>query len=346
MIDLSTLIGRGDTFGVPFLDANPLVSVLLLVLVSFAAAMLWAPLFIGPLRHLNRTKISQAQRPTLYAMHVKKQGTPTMGGLLFLINTLAFVLLFLHPLQDYLIILLGGVLALGLIGLTDDYLVTWSDRFGGLTAWHKFGLQLIVAVVLAVQYAVRFEGQTLNIPFVGGIDLAFWMIPLIVFVLVSSINAVNLTDGLDGLAGGVSLFAFLGYLIIALAQEQFLIAGFIGVLIGSVLAFLWFNIYPARFFMGDVGALTLGGALGMVALFTNQLLLLPVFGLVFVLETISVIFQVAWRRFFHRKLFSIAPFHHHFEHRGWPETKVTQRFWLVGALSMVLGLALYFASIG
>jgi len=334
-------IGSGDTFGWATLASEPIAGVLATLVIAVCMAMLWAPVFIGPLRQLNRQKINKASRPVLFSLHHGKQGTPTMGGLFFLLNTLVIVF-FLGNWPDYLWLILLSMLGLGLIGLTDDYLNAWSDRFGGLSVWHKFALQTIVALTFSWQLWQRFDFSILQIPFWGSVDLGIWMILLGVIVLTSVINAVNLTDGLDGLAGGVGFFALLGYLVIALVQGQILIAALIASLLGSLVAFLWFNIFPARFFMGDVGSLALGGFLGMVALLTGQVMLLPVFGLVFVLETISVILQVIWRRFFGKKLFTIAPFHHHFEKNGWPETKVSQRFWLLGMVSCVAGLVLFF----
>ncbi len=322
--------------------SSPVVWVLLLLLLSFVLAMLWAPLLIGPLRTITRKKIDQKGRPILYSMHNGKQGTPSMGGLLFVVNTLVLCLFFLTK-ADYFWLTLLGIVTIGLVGVTDDYLVTWSTRFTGLRAWQKFGLQAIVALILAVNLYQRYGYSQLQIPLVGILSLGVWMVPLLILIMLASINAVNLTDGLDGLAAGVSLFAFSGYLVIALVQQQFHVATLIAVLMGSLLAFLWFNIYPARFFMGDVGALTLGLSLALMATLTGQLALLPIFGLVFVLETLSVILQVFWRKVFKRKLFTIAPYHHHLERLGWPETKVSQRFWMLGAVSMILGLLLYFA---
>lgn len=335
------LIGSGDSFGWAVAAGNPVAAVLVVLLVAFSVAMLWAPVFIGPLRQLNRQKISQSSRPVLFSLHKDKQGTPTMGGLYFLLNILLLVVL-LGNWPDYLWLIILVMLGLGLVGLTDDYLNTWSAKFSGLSAWHKFILQSIVALTFGWQLWSKFEFSVLEIPFVGTYDIGLWMVLFVVVMLTSVINAVNLTDGLDGLAGGVGFFSLLGYLVIALFQGQILIAGLIAAMLGSLVAFLWFNIYPARFFMGDVGSLALGGFLGSVALLTGQIMLLPLFGLVFVLETISVILQVSWRWFFGKKLFAIAPFHHHFEKKGWPETKVSQRFWLLGMLSCVAGLAVFF----
>lgn len=321
--------------------------VLLFWVISCALALAWAPLLIGPLRALSsKARINQQIRPILHAMHDSKQGTPTMGGLLFVINVVILGLLLLWPIADYLILLIVGIVGIGLVGLVDDWLVSQSKRFGGLTPWHKFGLQLLIVGALSYELWARFGLDQVVVPFATPILLGWLMIPLMMVVLLSTINAVNLTDGLDGLAGGVSLFAYVGYLIIALTQGQLVLAAFTAIFLGSLSAFLWFNIYPARFFMGDVGSMTLGLGMGMLAILTGQIVLLPLLGLVFVLETLSVILQVAWRRFFHKKLFSIAPFHHHFEHRGWPETKVSQRFWLLGLMSTVVALVVFFIDRG
>ncbi|HNT29880.1 MAG TPA: phospho-N-acetylmuramoyl-pentapeptide-transferase [bacterium] len=312
-----------------------------LLLGSFMLSMLWAPSLIGPLRRISRQRISKGERPTLYSLHSGKQGTPSMGGVLFVITTLALSLISLFPLPAYLVILLGGFLAISIVGVTDDYLVSWGRKYLGLTAWHKFVLQCIVAGVLAMQLYLRLGFTDLYLPFFGYLHNTWLVVPGMIGVLVCTMNAVNFTDGLDGLAGGVSLFSLGAYLIIALLQGQAGLAAVLAILIGSLLAFLWFNIFPARFFMGDVGSLSLGLMLGMAAVLTEQIFLLPIIGLVFVLEAISVILQMIWRKAFKKKLFAIAPFHHHFEAKGWPETKVSQRFWLVSFLASLTGLFIY-----
>ena len=161
--------------------------------------------------------------------------------------------------------------------------------------------------------------------------------PFFIFVIISAAHAVNLTDGLDGLAGGTLLTAFGAYGAISFAQGRYDIAAFCGVIIGALLAFLWFNINPARFFMGDTGSMALGATLGVVAMLTNNSLVLPIIAFVFVIETLSVILQVFWRAVFKKKLILSAPLHHHFEAKGWPETKVTMRFWVVGAIFAIIG---------
>jgi len=321
--------------------SSPVVWCLGLFLLSFILAMLWAPYLIGPLRRIARKRINEGERPTLYSLHNSKVGTPSMGGILFLVTSVCVTGLALWPLNRLEILMLGSMLAIGIVGVTDDYLVTWGRKYFGLTAWHKFVLQAIVATVIGLQMYQTGLRQ-LYVPFAGYFHLGWLIVPFLAFVLVCSMNAVNFTDGLDGLAAGVSLSAIGAFLLIALVQQQTSLAVFLCTLMGSLMAFLWFNIFPARFFMGDVGSLALGLALGIAAIQTDQVMLLPVIGLVFVLEAISVILQITWRKLFHKKLFAIAPFHHHFETKKWPETKVTQRFWLVGLISALSGLLIYF----
>jgi phospho-N-acetylmuramoyl-pentapeptide-transferase len=214
----------------------------------------------------------------------------------------------------------------------------------------KFRWKLLWIVLLALLGAwwfyAKLDWSVIHIP--GGnyfglpynIDLGVWYIPLFVLVIISSANAVNITDGLDGLAGGLLAMAFGAFSIIALSQGKVDLAIFCGTLVGATLAYTWFNIFPARFFMGDTGSLALGATLGVVAMLTNSALILPIIGLVFVIDTASVILQLFWKKVFKRKLFPISPLHHTFEALGWPETKVTMRLWVIGAMVGIIGLGL------
>jgi phospho-N-acetylmuramoyl-pentapeptide-transferase len=321
--------------------SSPLWWCLGMLLLSCLVSMLWAPRLIGPLYKFTRDKIDKEKRPILYEMHGKKQGTPTAGGLLFFITTIVLSLVFLWPLSPGVIILILGMALLGLVGLVDDILVTWGKKFTGLTVWHKVALQVIVALVCGVWLYQRVGIETIHIPYLGDLGLGFMAIALFALVILATSNAVNMTDGLDGLAGGLSIVSLLVFLVIALMQGQWDVAVFLSLLIGSLLTFLWFNIYPARFIMGDIGAFSLGTVLALVAILTDTIVLLPIIGGVFVFETISVILQVFWRKVFKKKLFLIAPYHYHYERKGWPETKVTMRFWVAGALFGLVGLIVY-----
>jgi phospho-N-acetylmuramoyl-pentapeptide-transferase len=207
-------------------------------------------------------------------------------------------------------------------------------------------MTLILACLGALWFYFKLDWTIIHIP--GGnyfglpynIDLGLWYIPLFIFVIVSSANAVNITDGLDGLAGGLLAIAFSVYTIIALNQGKLELAIFTATIVGAVLSYTWFNIFPARFFMGDTGSLALGATLGVVAMLTNTAIVLPIIALVFVVDTFSAILQIFWKKFFRRKLLPISPLHHTFEYMGWPETKVTMRLWIIGAVIGVIGLIL------
>jgi len=244
---------------------------------------------------------------------------------------------------------LGVMLGFGLLGGIDDWAGVRGVRNGeGILGRWKFILQLALAIITAL--VLHFGPPDLHSVAVPGIpekiDIGFWWLPIAVFIIIGSSNAVNLTDGLDGLAGSISAICFLCYGIIAYLQDQGWLLAFCFTMVGAIMAFLWYNAYPADLFMGDVGSEALGATLAVVALMTGQWLLLPVIGLVFVAETLSVIVQVAYFKFTRirygqgRRIFKMAPLHHHFELLGWSETQVTQRFWLVAILAAMLGVAL------
>ena len=240
----------------------------------------------------------------------------------------------------------------GVLGTADDWL---NARTGdGISAAQKLLWQSVVAGVAAWQIQDTYQITALFAPFIGVVSIPPWLYILIAaFAIVATSNAVNITDGLDGLAGGTLIFAFTGYMVIAAvffdrgpeggtADLPLLCA----LIIGALLAFLWFNVHPAQIFMGDSGALALGATLAVIALIAGQVLLLPLIGLVFVLETGSVILQIASVKFRGRRLFLMSPLHHHFELKGWDEEKITLRFWIVGALSALVGVAFFLATRG
>src|SRR3989339_214913 len=205
---------------------------------------------------------------------------------------------------------------------------------------HRFIIYGTIALVGAWWFYYKLGWTTLYIPFGGYFDIGWWYIPFFLLVIVATAHAVNLTDGLDGLAGGTLLISFAAYGAISFAQGKYDLAVFCGVIIGALLAFLWFNINPARFFMGDTGSMALGVTLALVALLTNSAFLLPIIGLVFVIESLSVIIQLFWRKFFHQKLFLSTPIHHHFEAEGWSEPKIVMRFWVISIITATLGVSL------
>jgi len=279
-------------------------------------------------------------------LHKEKlaRNVPTMAGLITVIAITAVTLIFnLDREQTWLPLaaLLGG----GLVGLIDDVINLRGSGKGvaGLRSSIKFLMIIGVATVGAWFFYTKLGYTDVHIPFVGPIELGWLIIPIFIAAVVSTGNAVNISDGLDGLAGGLLAAAFGVFAVIALLQGNFGIAGFCFTVLGALLSYIWFNIYPARFFMGDVGSFALGTALGVVAMLTDTLFLLPIIGLVFVAEAGSSLIQILSKKLFHRKIFLSAPVHHHLEAKGWPETKVTMRFWVIGQVAGFVGLLIALA---
>jgi phospho-N-acetylmuramoyl-pentapeptide-transferase len=213
---------------------------------------------------------------------------------------------------------------------------------GGLPMKHRFFGYLAVALIGALWFYFKLDWNVLSVPLVGTFTIGWWYIPLFVFVIVASAFSANETDGLDGLAGGVMLFAYVALTVVAFVLGRFDLATLGGVTIGAMLAFLWFNVYPAKFFMGDNGSMSLGVTIGVIAMLTNTTLLLPFFVPIFVIESLSVIIQLTSKKFRGKKIFISTPIHHHFEALGWHETKVTMRFWIVSIIGVSLGLVIFF----
>jgi len=273
-----------------------------------------------------------------------RRNIPTMAGLIALIVvTVVTVVANLDREQTWLPLaaFVGGAL----VGLIDDVINLRGKGLGaaGLRSSVKFGLITLIAVVGAWFFYSKLGYTDVYVPFLGPLELGWLIIPLFILVVVSTSNAVNISDGLDGLAGGLLATSFGVFGIIALLQGNFGIAGFCFTIIGVLMSYIWFNIHPARFFMGDVGSFAYGTALGVVAMLTDSLFLLPIIGFVFVLEGGSSLIQVVSKKFFKRKVFISAPIHHHLEAMGWPETKVTMRFWIIGHIAGFVGLLLAFA---
>jgi len=337
---------------------------------TFLFAILWG----GPLiKYLRGQGIGEQIRIDGPRSHKVKTGTPTMGGIMIIgpVVTITLILLLvdravlslapelfsgLEKLIGRSILLpLGILVAYGTLGGLDDLAGIARRREAiqakaesalvektGFVARLKFAWQVAIATVAALILYYLLGLRGVGVPTIPRfIDLGFWYIPAAIFIIVGFSNAINLTDGLDGLAGITSAIAFVAYGIIAYLQGQAYLALFCFTVVGAVLAFLWFNAYPAQLFMGDVGSLALGATLGVVALMTGQWLLLPIVGIVFVAETMSVIMQVAYFKLTKgRRIFKMSPLHHHFELLGWSEVQVVQRFWLVGMLAAMLGIAL------
>lgn len=275
-------------------------------------------------------------------LHASKfeRNIPTMAGLIIVLSVTAITLLFnLDREQTWLPLaaLLGGAA----VGLIDDIINLRGKQLGvaGLRSSIKFAMITGVAAVGAWYFYSKLEFTTVQFPFVGSpIDIGWLIIPLFILAVVSAGNAVNISDGLDGLAGGLLASAYATYAVIALLQGNVGIAGFCFTILGALISYLWFNVHPARFFMGDVGSFALGTALGVVAMLTNAIFLLPIIGAMFVLEISSSAIQIVSKKVFKRKVFISAPIHHHLEAIGWPESKVTMRFWLIANVAGFVGL--------
>ena len=274
----------------------------------------------------------------------RKRNFPTMAGIIIILAvTIVTVVFNLDREQTWLPLaaLLGGAL----VGLIDDILNVRGKGEGvaGLRAPIKFAMITAVAAIAAWFFYYKLGYTSVQIPFAGELFLGLWLIPLFTLVVVSTSNAVNISDGMDGLSGGLLTSAFGAFAVIALLQGNFGIAALCLTIIGALLAYLWFNIPPARFQMGDVGSFSLGTALGVIAMLTNSLFLLPIIGLVFVAEAGSSLIQILSKRFFHRKVFIAAPIHHHFNAQDWPKEKITMRFWVIGQVCAAVGVILALA---
>ncbi len=313
------------------------------MLLAFAIVVITMPAFIRLIRWGGFAKQIRIEGPE---GHLAKAGTPTAGGALLLGVVIALALLF--GLVDASTFAPLATLALvGGLGLADDWL---NARTGdGIRARQKLLWQVAVALFAAWQIQDTYDIVAVAVPFVGAVSIHPWVyIAFAAFAIVAMSNGVNLTDGLDGLAGGTLIFSFVAFLVIALLNlpAQPHLAILCALLIGSLLGFLWFNAHPAQVFMGDAGSLSMGAVLAVIALITGQILILPLIGLVFVIETVSVILQIGYfKASGGRRIFRMSPLHHHFELGGWPETKITLRFWIVGALSGLLGITLFLATL-
>lgn len=316
--------------------------------------MLMGPLFI---RYLTKRQIGQEIREEGPKSHFSKKGTPTMGGALILFSITVTTLLWGDLANKNLWIALLTTLAFGVVGWLDDYFKVMRKKNLGLTSKQKFLLQCVLAAGSAYAiYVLRDTPPLLKFPFFKGlsIDLGLWFIPFAAVVIVGSSNAVNLTDGLDGLAVGPTISTALTFAILAYCaghariseylQIPFIpgsgeLAVFLAAVGASCLGFLWYNTYPAQVFMGDVGSLSLGAALGVCAVITKNEILLALCGGIFVIEALSVITQVASFKLTGKRIFRMAPIHHHFELKGWPEPKVIVRFWILSILLALLTLS-------
>ena len=316
-----------------------------LTALSFVIALIWTPLFTDFLyknklgKRIRDTGLDAQKAPIFYEMHKGKENTPTMGGLLIWVTTLVLTLLFNFSRSGTWLPLFAMV-ASGIIGALDDLanIKGIGPNRGGLAFKYKFFLYLIIAIVGAWWFYFKLGWDVFHIPGIGDFFMGLWYIPLFIGVIVFLAFAVNQTDGLDGLAGGTLAISYVSFGLIALVEGKIALAAFCGTIAGALLAFLWFNVYPARFFMGDTGSMALGTTLGIIAFLTNSVAVLPIIGFIFMIEAVSTIAQIVSKRLFKKKIFLSAPIHHHFEALGWPETKVTMRFWIISAVMAIIGL--------
>lgn len=326
---------------------HELTGTFLLSVGAFMLAMMLTPIYTY---FAYRYKFWKKQRHTsttgellevFTKLHANKftRRIPTMAGIITVISIVFVTLLFnLDRAQTWLPLaaLVGG----GLVGLVDDLINIRGNGEGvaGMRSGVKFLLITILGLMLGWFFYAKLGYNLVHVPYLGNWVIGAWIIPLFAFAVVATGNAVNISDGLDGLAGGLLTVAFGAFGVISLLQGHVILSGFCFTVVGALLSYLWFNIYPARFFMGDVGSFALGTSLGVVAMLTNSLFLLPVIGILFVIEAGSSLIQIASKRFLHRKIFISAPIHHHLEASGWPEVKVTMRFWVIACVAAFLGI--------
>ena len=323
-----------------------LAQVSVALVLAFVGIVILAPIYISLLQRLGFGKQIRVEGPEA---HYGKAGTPTMGGML-LVGVVLFLAMALRIEDAATLTPLLTLMGVGILGAVDDFV---NVRTGvGMRGRWKLVWQTVVAILAAFYIWNHFDLTGLNIPLIGQFEIpAVLLIGFIAFVIVGTSNAVNLTDGLDGLAGGVLIFSFVAYLLVSLVPVEGVklaqpnLAIFCALVIGALMGFLWFNVHPAQIFMGDSGSLGLGATLAVVATVNGQLPLLAVVGIVFFAVIMSVVIQVVSYRLRGRRVFRMTPLHHHFELVGWAEEKITVRFWIVAALAGLLGFGLFLASV-
>ncbi|OGL35278.1 phospho-N-acetylmuramoyl-pentapeptide-transferase [Candidatus Saccharibacteria bacterium RIFCSPHIGHO2_12_FULL_47_16b] len=332
-------------------EASVIEQIFMFGFLGFIISMILTPLYTtaaysGKWWKRQRTTAITGEAATVYQkLHAQKheRNIPTMAGMIFVLATILVTMAGnLSRSQTWLP--LAAMAGAGAIGLVDDLINIRGigGTIAGMRAKVKAVLLTGVALVGGWWFYAKLDVTSVNIPFLGDLHIGWLIIPLFILVVFATANAVNFTDGLDGLAGGLAVIAFATYSLIAFIEGHYGVAGFCMTIAGALLAYTWFNVYPARFFMGDVGSFALGTALAVVAFLTDTVFLLPVIGLVFVVEIASVVIQIASKKLRNgKKVFLSSPLHHHFEALGWPETKVTMRFWIIGAVMSFLGLIMF-----
>jgi phospho-N-acetylmuramoyl-pentapeptide-transferase len=333
------------------LDSKTIEQIFLFSFFGFIISMLLTPLYTAIAYNRQwwkqpRTTAITGEKATVYQkLHAAKhtRNIPTMAGVIFVLATIIVTVAGnLSRSQTWLP--LAAMTGAGAIGLIDDFINIRGVGGGiaGMRAKVKSLMLILIALIGGWWFYDKLGVHAVHVPFLHAWQLGWLIIPLFVLVIFSTANAVNITDGLDGLAGGLAAIAFGAYAIISLIEKKYGLAGFCMTVVGALLSYTWFNIYPARFFMGDVGSFALGTALGVVAMLTDTVFLLPVIALVFVAEIGSVALQIISKKLRSgKKIFLSSPIHHHFEAIGWPETKVTMRFWVIGQVMAIIGVVLY-----
>lgn len=341
-----------------------IIQIILYASMSFTLAIFAYPGFIRLVQRFKFTQkireddMSGKKAKLFAALHAHKSGTPTMGGAVIIAAVVGTViisrLLSLMGLIEFSLLSRGEtylplatLIAVGGLGLIDDYLnITETSAQKGLSARVKLWSLIGFSVLGALWFVLKLNWSIVHVPGIGDYDIGLWYGPLFIFVIVGTANAVNFTDGLDGLAGGLLAIAYGVFGVIAYFFGLPILAVFCGIVAAAIAAFLWYNVPPASIYMGDTGSLALGATLGVIALLTNALFILIVVGAIFILETLSIILQLFWKKYFKRKLFLIAPIHHHFEAKGWSETQIVMRFWIIGAVAGVAGLGIGLLGMG
>lgn len=315
--------------------------------ITFLLTVIWGVPLIRILRLLRIGKQIRVEGPQ---RHFIKLGTPTMGGGLVVISVLlitgilnlASILPEMDVFGNSILLPLMTMLAFAFLGALDDWRGVRGEKKEGIRARWKFPAQAVIAIAAALVLKYGLDAPDLYLPvYLEEVELGIWYVPIAAFIIVSATNAVNITDGLDGLAGIIAATMFIAYGVIALLQGQVFLVRFAFTVVGALFAFLWYNAHPAELFMGDTGSLSIGATLGVVALMTGQWAILPVIAIIPVSEVLSVILQVVYFKITKgRRLFKMAPLHHHFELMGWSETQVVQRFWLVALMAAMIGIGL------
>ncbi len=364
------IIGQRNNMVISHLQTHPevlaAIKILSLAILSFTLAMALTPILAHFLYKykigikIKKRSVSGKKLSYVSKLHAHKSGTPTMGGILIwgTVFILAFIMYFLAPFLSEQLknvwvsrldfvsrsqtwLPLFALATTAILGLADDWMSIkniGSNKGGGMRfTWRLFWI-IAISIFGGWWFYSKLGWDAIHIPAIGDFIIGLWYIPLFVSVIVVTAVSSNETDGLDGLNAGILAQAFASFAVISVVQGRMNLAAFCAVVAGATLAFLWFNFYPARFFMGDTGAVSLGATLGVVALLTNSVIALPFIVSVYFFESISVVVQLVSKKIFKRKVFLAAPIHHHFEARGWHETKVTVRFWIINAAIGVVGL--------